>query len=205
MDVLAQISTVDRFFVQQRFAPLVNTYRISTVASDGRSAGEPLAFVRQRRMKIREQIDFFTDDTRATPLLRLKARKVFEFRGRIEVQLPDGQVIGQLQKVFGASLLRSAWQVLDAGGEVVATAREASLAMAIVRRCWDFIPIVERIPFKPPFHFDIFVGDRKVGRYTRMIALRDRYLMDLSGDPERIINRGVAMAFCIALDALQDR
>ncbi|MGH8906686.1 MAG: hypothetical protein ACRD0K_09255 [Egibacteraceae bacterium] len=196
---------VDRFFVQQRFAPLVNLYRISAVAPDGRSEGQPLAYVRQKRMKIREQIDFFADEAQRVPLLRLKARKVFEFRGRSEVQLPDGQVIGQFQKVFGVSLLRSAWQVLDADGEVVATARESSMAMALLRRLWDFVPLIENIPFKPPFHFDVFVGDRHVGRYTRLLAFRDRYLMDLSGDTERVIDRRVAMAFCIALDALQDR
>lgn len=205
METLSEIAATDQFFVQQRFAPLVNLYRISTVGADGRSEGRPLAYVRQKRMRIREEINLFADEAQTVPLLRLRARKVFEFRGRSEVQLPDGQVIGQFQKMFGASLLRSAWQIMDAEGAVVATARESSMAMAVLRRVWGFLPILENIPFKPPFHFDVYVGDRNVGRYTRLIAFRDRYVMDLSGDAERVIDRRVAMAFCIALDALQDR
>lgn len=205
MNMLDEVLELDRFFVQQLFAPFVNRYRIATVGPDGSSEGEPLAYVRQKRMRIREEIRFFADEAQTVPLLRLKARKVFEFRGRTEVQLPDGQVIGQLQKVFGASLLRSAWQILDVRGKVVATARERSMVIAILRRAWDLIPFVEYIPVRPPFHFDLFVGDRKVGRYTRLLALRDRYLMDLTADTEHVIDRRVAMAFCIALDALQDR
>lgn len=205
MSALDQVMGLDQFFVQQRFRPLVNVYRIATVGPDGRSEGQPLAYVRQKRMKIREKIDFFADEAQAHPLMHLAARKVFEFRGRMEVQLPDGQVIGQLQKVFGASLLRSTWEILDAQGRVVATARESSMVMAILRRVWDLVPFLEYIPVKPPFHFDILVGEQQVGRYTRLLAVRDRYVMDLSGDTDRVIDRRVVMAFCIALDALQDR
>jgi len=205
METLSKIEATDQFFVQQRFAPLVNLYRISTVGPDGRSEDSPLAYVRQKRLKIREEVNLFADEAQTILLLRLKARKVLEFRGRSEVQLPDGQVIGQFQKVFGASLLRSSWQILDAGGNVVATARESSMFVAILRRIWGLVPLLEDIPFKPPFHFDIYVGERNVGRYTRLLAFRDRYVMDLSGDAERVIDRRVAMVFCIALDALQDR
>ncbi len=205
MTVLDQVATLDRLFVQQKFAPVANLYRISTVGPDGRSEGVPLVFVRQRRLKIREQIDFYGDEEEREVVLRLKARKVFEFRGRTDVVLPDGTVIGQLQKVFGRSLLRSTWQVLDPQSREVATAQESSLPLALIRRAWDAIPYAGDIPFFLPFHFDIYVGGRQVGVYRRLPALRDRYLLDLSGDTDRVIDRRVAMAFTVALDALQDR
>jgi uncharacterized protein YxjI len=156
-------------------------------------------------MKIREQINFFRDESQSQPLMRIQAKKVFEFRGRSEVQLPDGTVIGYLQKVFGTSLVRSTWQLLDPNGNVVAGAQESSMFIAVLRRVWGFLPYVSNIPFLLPFHFDITIQDRTVGKYRRIWAWRDRYVMDLSGDPERWIDRRVAMAFCIALDALQDR
>lgn len=204
MSVLDEVAGLDAMFVQQEFAPLQNRYTISTVGPDGR-AGRPLVYVRQKRLKIREQIDFFADAAQTSPVLRLRARKVFEFRGRTDVLLPDGTVIGQLQKVFGRSLVSSTWQVLDAEGTVVATAQESSLFIAVLRRGWGFIPVVGDVPFLLPFHFDITIGDRPVGRYRRVAALRDRYVLDLSGDTDRAIDRRVAMAFTVALDALQDR
>ena len=89
-DPLAYIAGLDQLFVQQKLAPIANKYQISTLGPDGKSAGRPLAYVQQKRLKIREQIDFFTDETRSVPLLRLQSRKVFEFRGMTDVLIPSG-------------------------------------------------------------------------------------------------------------------
>jgi hypothetical protein len=205
-DPLARIAGLDQMFVQQKFAPIANRYTISTVGPDGRSAGEPIAYVEQKRLKIREQIDFFTDATKSVPLLRLQARKVFEFRGMTDVLIPSGQVIGTFQKKFGKSLLRSSWTILGPGGQPVATAQESNMFMAVLRRIWSAVPYVGDVPYFIPFHFDIFLPDgRQIGRYKRVAAIRDRYVLDLSGDPQRWFDRRLALAFTVALDALQDR
>jgi hypothetical protein len=205
MEPLDTIRSTDRFFVQQRFTPLVNLYRISTVGPDGRSADSELVHVRQKRLKVREQIDFFADADEKVPVLRIKAHSVFEMRGRYDVITPDGIVAGQLQKQFARSLLRSTWTVLDGQGRDIATAQEQSVPVAILRRLWDFVPVVGEVPLPIPFHFDLLVGDHRIGEYRRLIGLRDRYLLDLSGDPERRLDRLVAVALTVALDALQDR
>ncbi|HYT09389.1 MAG TPA: hypothetical protein VEL73_01875 [Mycobacteriales bacterium] len=205
-DPLARVAQLDHLFVQQKFAPIANLYRIHALAPDGRSPGELLAFVRQRRMRIREQIDFYADEAQTVPLLHLRARKVFEFRGVTDVVLSTGEVIGTLRKNFARSLLRSSWSVFDPGGTEVATARESSIFLAVLRRVWDAIPFVNNVPFFLPFHFDIHGPDgRQIGKYVRVAAIRDRYILDLSGDPQRRLDRRVAMAFTVALDALQDR
>jgi hypothetical protein len=53
----------DAFFVDQLIRPVANLYRISTLASDGASAGQPLAFVRQKKLAIKEDIRFFADES----------------------------------------------------------------------------------------------------------------------------------------------
>lgn len=205
-DPLARVAQLDHLFVQQQFAPITNIYRISTLGPDGRSAGELLAFVRQQKMKIRERIDFYADEAQTLPLMRLQARKVFEFRGVTDLVVPSGQVIGTFRKNFGRSLLRSSWSVLDPAGTEVATAHESSIVLAVLRRVWGLVPFVGDIPFFIPFHFDLHAPDgRQIGKYTRIAALRDRYVLDLSGDPQRRLDRRVALAFTVALDALQDR
>jgi hypothetical protein len=205
-DPLAHIAGLDYLFVQQKFAPIANKYQIFTLGQDGKSAGQPLAYVQQKRLKIREQIDFFTDETRTVPLLRLQARKVFEFRGMTDVIIPSGQVIGSFKKNFGKSLLRSSWTILAPGGQPIATSQESNVFIAILRRIWGALPYVGDIPFFIPFHFDIMLPDgRQIGRYKRVAAIRDRYVLDLSGDPQRWLDRRLALAFTVALDALQDR
>lgn len=208
MDVLDRVTGLDRLFVQQKFAPLVNRYLVSAVAADGNSPGEPLCEVRQKRMKIREQITFSAPDADGDgePVLLLRSRHVFEVRGVTDVLLPGGEPLGALRKVFGASLVRSTWEVQDPSGVVVAVAREASVPIAVLRRIWGQIPYVGGVPFLLPFHFNIAAPDgRPLGTYRRLPALRDRYLLDLSADVERRLDRRVAMALTIALDALQDR
>jgi hypothetical protein len=205
-DPLAFIAGLDHLFVQQKFAPIANKYQISTLGPDRKSAGRPLAYVQQKRLKIREQIDFFTDESRTVPLMRLQSRKVFEFRGMTDVLIPSGQVIGTFKKNFGQSLLRSSWTILAPGGQPIATSQESNLFIAILRRIWSALPYAGDVPFFLPFHFDIFLPDgRQIGTYHRVAAIRDRYVLDLSGDPQRWLDRRLALAFTVALDALQDR
>jgi hypothetical protein len=56
-----------------------------------------------------------------------------------------------------------------------------------------------------PYNFDILVEDRIVGTMNRKFQLRDRYVRDLARDHERKIDRRVAVALAIGLDALQNR
>jgi hypothetical protein len=99
----------DAFFIDQLIRPLANLYRISTLGANGTSPGTPLAFVRQKRLAIKEDIRFFADEDERDELFRLKARGLMEFRGRYDVFGHDGTRLGVLEKVFGKSLLRSTW------------------------------------------------------------------------------------------------
>jgi hypothetical protein len=193
----------DAFFIDQLVRPVVNLYRISTLAPGGSGPGEPLAFVRQKRLAVREDIRFYADDDEREELFRLKTRSITEFRGRYDVVDPADDRIGVLQKVFGASLLRSTWRVLDKDEREVATARERSLPVALLRRAIDAVPYGELVPIL--FHFTITVDGRAVGDLRRPIGLRDRYVLTLADDVERRIDRRLAIALGVALDALQSR
>ena len=193
----------DAFFVDQLIRPVANLYRIATLGADGASAGEPLAFVRQKKLAIKEDIRFFADESETEELFRIKARQVFDVRGRYDVTTPAGERLGVLEKVFGASLLRSTWRIYDGNEEQVATAQERSMPVAILRRLIDFVPYGELVPIL--FQFSIQMDGREVGSLRRPVGLRDRYILKLAGDPERRIDRRVTVALAIALDALQSR
>ena len=106
--------------------------------------------------------------------------------------------------MFGKSLLRTTWNVLNAAGEEVAVAQERSQAMAILRRGIDFVPDVGGlIPI--PYNFDLLSGGQVIGRMDRKFQLRDRYVLDLTGDPDKKLDRRLAIASAIGLDTLQNR
>ena len=193
----------DAFFVDQLLRPVANLYRISTLGADGGSPGEPLAFVRQKRLAIKEDIRFFADESEQEELFRLKARAVMEIGGRYDVVVPDGSRLAVLEKRFRESLLRSTWRILDANEQEIAIARERSMPIALLRRAIDFVPYGELVPIL--FQFVILMEGRDVGELRRPIGVRDRYVLRLGGDLERRIDRRVAVALAVALDALQSR
>jgi hypothetical protein len=192
----------DAFFVDQLIKPIANLYRISTLGSDG-GPGQPVAFVRQKKLSIREDIRFLADESETEELFRLKARQVFDVRGRYDVTTPDGERIGTLEKVFGISLLRSTWRVYGADEQQVALAQEKRIHVALFRRLIDFVPYGELAPVV--FQFTILIDGREVGELRRPLGIRDRYILTLNGDPDRRLDRRVAVALAIALDALQSR
>jgi uncharacterized protein YxjI len=193
---VSTVPEVDRFEIDQLIRPMVNLYTIT-------ANGSPVAFVRQKRMAIKEDIRFFRDESESEELFRIKARALMELAARYDVIAPDGERIGVLGKVFGRSLFRSTWSVLDAQEQQLAVATERSQFWALVRRIIDVVPYGDFVPIV--FHFRIDQGERHLGDMTRAIGFRDRYTLDLSGDHERTIDRRLAIALAIALDALQSR
>jgi uncharacterized protein YxjI len=194
----------DRYLVDQLVRPMINLYRVTPLAAGETPAGGPIAFVRQKRMALKEDIGFYADEGETQLLFRIKARSMIDIGGRYDVTDAGGERIGVLEKVFGKSLLRSTWRVLDAAEAEVAVAQERSVPMAILRRAIDFVPDVGGfIPI--PYNFDILVGGQVVGRMDRKFQLRDRYVLDLSGDAEKKLDRRLAIALAIGLDTLQNR
>jgi uncharacterized protein YxjI len=195
----------DRFLIEQLVRPMINLYQVTPLAAGETPAGGPVAFVRQKRMAIKEDIRFFADEQETQEAFRIKARSIFDIgSARYDVTDAQGTPIGVLEHVFGKSLLRSTWRVTDADGGEVMTAQERSMPMAIARRVVDFVPYVgEFVPI--PYNFDFVMDGRTVGHMNRKFQLRDRYVLDLSGDHERRLDRRMAIALAIGLDALQNR
>lgn len=203
--VLSELESADRLLVQQVFRPIANEYRISVPTSESTDEGHPLLFVKQKKMKIKEDIRFRVSEEDGAHLFMIKSKSVFEFRGRHEVLDADGEKIGTLEKAFGRSLVRSHWHVRDAAGTELLQAYEASWAIALVRRLADVVSDWLAALSWLPFNFRLVRDGEEVGKYTRVLGkFRDRYVLDL-GPELGDVDRRLLVAFAIGLDALQDR
>jgi uncharacterized protein YxjI len=194
----------DRYLVDQVIRPIANLYRITPLAAGETPTGPPVAYVRQKKLAIREDIRFYADEQETEQLFQIKARNILDMGGsRYDVYAGEKQ-IGALEHQFRASLIRSTWRVRDASNQEIAVARERSLPLAIARRVIDFVPdIGGLIPI--PYNFDLLIDDKVIGTMNRKFQLRDRYVLDLSGDHERRLDRRLAIALAIGLDTLQNR
>ncbi|WP_448625269.1 hypothetical protein [Geodermatophilus sp. URMC 64] len=197
----AAAMVVPNFLISQRITVMVNRYEIRAANPDG-SEGQLLAFAEQKRMKLKEQVDFYADEAKTRRVFSFKARQVLDVHAEHDVYDENGVVLGSFSKQFGASLLRSTWNLSVPGLQAVG--RERRPAIAILRRIWDFIPYLGDIWVPFVFHFD-FV-DTATGRVVlvseRRKAIRDRYTVTV---PDPRLDFRVAAAMAVALDALQSR
>jgi uncharacterized protein YxjI len=198
----------DRFILRQRFKLVVNQYEFSLPAGDGDEPGQVFCFVQQKRFKFKEDIRFYTDDSKSTEVMRLKARQRFDPAARYDITDSDGATIGQIQKVFGKSLLRSTFALYSAGGPQVAIATEKNMLVALFRRLVGFIPNIGNLAnwLPIPYHFVFKRGDEVLGHHRRHLwKLTDVYTIDMGGDPERTVDRRLVLATAVGMDALQAR
>ena len=194
----------DRYLVDQLIRPIANLYQVTPLAAGEAPAGRPVAYVRQKKMAIREDIRFFADEQETQELFRIKARSILDMGGSRYDVFADEERIGVLDHMFKQSLLRSTWTVRNGNEAELMIARERSLVAAIARRAIDFVPdIGGLIPI--PYNFEFLIDGSVAGAMNRKFQLRDRYILDLSGDTEKRVDRRLAVALAIGLDALQNR
>jgi uncharacterized protein YxjI len=189
------------FFVRQRITVMVNRYEVRAANPDG-TEGQLLAFAEQKRMKLKEQVDFYADESKSRRVFSFKARQRLDVSAQHDVFDENGVPLGAFGKQFGASLLRSTWNLSAPGLEAVG--QERRMSVAVLRRIWDVIPYLGDVWVPFVFHFD-FV-DRATGQTVmvseRQKAIRDRYTVTV---PDPRLDFRVAASMAVALDALQSR
>jgi uncharacterized protein YxjI len=192
---------VPRFTVTQRVTVMVNRYEIRAVDPDG-TEGALLALAEQKRMKLKEEVIFWSDESKTRAVFSFKARQRLDVHARHDVLDEQGRPLGSFSKRFGASLLRSTWELSGPGLEAVG--RERRPVLAVLRRVWELIPWLGEVWVPFVFHFDF--ADTATGAPVlvseRRKAIRDRYDVTV---PDPRLDFRVAAAMAVALDALQSR
>lgn len=191
----------DHFVLRQRIRLVINQYEF--FLSENAKA---FCFVEQARFKFKEDIRFYTDDTKAVELMRIKARQRFDPWATYDVVAADGTKIGELQKAFGRSLIRSTYLIHAPTGTV--TASERHLGVALFRRLVGFVPFIgdfaDWLPI--PYHFTFERDGRELGVHRRRLGkFRDVYDIDMSADVGRTLDRRLVLAVAVGMDALQAR
>jgi uncharacterized protein YxjI len=192
---------VPAFFVKQRITVMVNRYEIRAANPDG-SEGPLLALAEQKRMKLKEEVVFFADETKSRRVFSFRARQRLDVHAEHDVLDEYGTPLGMFSKQFGASLLRSTWNLSAPG--IDAVGRERRPVIAVLRRVWTLIPYLGDIWVPFVFHFD-FVDTRTGATVLvseRQKAIRDRYAVTV---PDPRLDFRVAACMAVALDALQSR
>ncbi len=87
--------------------------------------------------------------------------------------------------------------------DVEAVGQERNATVAVLRRIWDFIPIVGEVWIPFLFHFDFVDSAGNVAMSSeRRAQIRDSYTVMV---PDERLDFPIAASMAVALDALQSR
>ena len=196
----------DKFFVNQRRLSINERYFVYD------EEGHELFYVeRPFRWFGRRNVTIYDDESKQNPILFITQDHYWEaFHRNYTVETQDGEVIAKLSRNNIKSLFRRGWTIADAAGAPLAIAREDTVILAFVRRLVNLIPLVRLLGgiIKTDFHFirqDDSGNEEKIGSFDRRIRLFDKYVLNLSADPERNLDRRVGLAVGILLDTAEKR
>ena len=131
---MSELFNMDRYYIQTKF------WRIFGGAFWFKDLNDQvIAYSKQKRFKLKEDIVLYSDETCAQPLLSIKARSVIDFGATYDiVDMRTGENLGAARRKGLKSIIKDTWKILDVNGNEYAEFVEDS--NAILRRFVSLIP-----------------------------------------------------------------
>ena len=183
----------DKLLVNQKKLSLDTTYYIYD------EQGNEKFFVARKLFSLRIQFTVFADRNKQNKLLRVTSNSFIDsLLGKHVAYDAGGQPIALLNRRIFLSILRRTWNIMSPDGALICVAQEDSWGKALFRR---FGPRGELL--KTDFIFSI--GGRAIGKFIRKWTLFDKYVLDFTEDPQRLLDRRIGLAMCVLLDVAEGR
>jgi len=158
-----------------------------------------LFFIKRTLFALKRHVYIYTDQAFRDLAYTLRQDFIIGFLVRwfslIDAQ---GKILARFRRRNLISILRRTWDIFDAEGNLIGQAIEDSWGKALFRR---FGPLGEY--FKTDFI--ITRGGVCVGKFIRRWTLADKYVLDMSDDPQRTFDRRTALALGVLLDTAEGR
>ena len=155
-------------------------------------------------LSAKRHVTFYRDESKRERLLDILQDKKFQpITTTYTVRDARGRPIARLGKNVLFNVIRKRWYVWAPGAErqVLFLAKEDSVILSLLRR---FIgPLFGLL--RTNFIFLPAGSEDVIGEFKRKFTILDRYVLDMSGDPERTMDRRIAIALGVMLDTGERR
>jgi uncharacterized protein YxjI len=149
----------------------------------------------------KRHIYFYSDESKGELLLQvLQDQKLQLLVATYTVLDPEGRCLGRMRKNYLYNFIRKRWDVRDGeDGRLLLIAREDSLLLSLLRRVLGPMLGFLRTNFilVAPRGGDV---ESMRGEFNRKFTILDRYVLDLTHDRPRMIDRRLAVALGVLLD-----
>ena len=185
---MTQLFQMDRYLIRTKF------WRIfGGVFYFEDLEGNPIAYSKQKRFKLKEDIVLYTDESCTAPLVQIKARSMLDLATTNDIiDAQTGVILGSAKRNFMKSILKDSWTINDASGNPYAQFIEDSIA--ILRRFIPFIPA--------KYHFEI-AGQPQILMQQRFNPFVKR--TDVIIPPGHPLDRRVIAAVALLSSAIEGR
>jgi hypothetical protein len=152
----------------------------------------------------KRHVTFYRDDTRRERLLSItQVNRIQMLFSHFEILDESGAPLARLRKNQLTNIFRKRWVAFTPTGHSMCVALEDSLLLAMLRR---FVgPMMGALRTNYIIVAGDGTGERLLGKFDRKFTLFDQYVLDMTADPKRELDRRVALAIGVLLDTGERR
>jgi uncharacterized protein YxjI len=150
----------------------------------------------------KRHVTFYRDDARTQRLLDIiQLAKFHALTATYTVKDAVGNDLAVLRKHYVYDLFRKRWYCYKPSGEAWCVIKEDSFILSLLRRfLGSFFGVL-----RTNFIFTEPATGNVLGEFNRKFTILDRYVLDMTADPARKIDRRVALAVGVMLDTGERR
>jgi len=150
----------------------------------------------------KRHVTFYRDQTKREKLIDILQDKKFQpITMTYTVRDARGRTLAKLGKNWLFNAIRKRWYVWGPDGRVLFLAKEDSIILSLLRRFLGplFGVLRTNFIFLPAGTEDV------IGEFKRKFTILDRYVLDMTADPQRLMDRRIAIALGVMLDTGERR
>lgn len=125
--------------------PLEFQFKIATLSNDFTAtdaSGRTLAYVRQKLLKLVDEVVVFSDETRSQELYRIKANQWIDFSATYTFTNPLGQEVGRIARKGWASIWKAHYEIFDENKAPDLIVREENAWIKVADHLLGEVPIL---------------------------------------------------------------
>lgn len=183
----------DKYFAKRKFFALAGQIHVYDAAE------KLVCYVKQKLMKLKEDITAYEDEAMKTPLLSIKGRQIIDFAAAYDVfESKTGEKVGALKRKGMKSLIKDEWQIMDKNDEIIGTLGEESTGGAIASRMINLIP--------QTYVIKMGGGTDIIARFKQQFALAvHKFDIEFFDTAKPVLDRRLALGALVLLLIIEGR
>ena len=182
----------NQYTLKQKLASVGNKYYVYTGLKPTRKQAET-AFVHQKIFKLKEDIRIYSNSSMNKEIMRIKQEQILDISGSFQVvDSESNELIGILKRKGLKSMIKDEWIIMDKNRKEIGLIKEKGGIVWILRR-FVFTWI--------PYMYNIQMGGENIANIKeKAVKLADTYYLDINQDPNKKMDRRLAIAALLMMD-----